>query len=485
MKAIIIGAGISGIAASIRLKCKGYDVEVYEANDYPGGKLTAFSIDDYRFDAGPSLFTLPYLVDDLFRTAGKEPRDYFKYQRLDVSCHYFFEDGTRLQAYTDKQRLADEVSKKVGVEGDVVNKYLEKSRFIYEKAGKIFLEKSLHKLGTWLTKDVAKALLHINKYGLFRSMNDSNESFLQHPKLVQLFNRYATYNGSNPYEAPGILTSIPHLEFNEGTYFPEGGMHEITMSLFRLAEDIGVVFKFNQKVDKIEVENGKAVGISIGDQIERGEIVVSNMDIVPTYRHLLAGQKAPEKTMKQERSSSALIFYWGIKKAFSELDLHNIFFTKNYQEEFEHIFKKKALYHDPTVYINITSKYKADDAPSGGENWFVMINMPPDTGQDWPKVIAEAKQNILRKVSQALKTDIAPLVEAEEILTPRMIEEKTSSFGGSLYGASSNSRYAAFLRHPNFSQKIKGLYFCGGSVHPGGGIPLCLLSAKILADLVD
>jgi len=188
--------------------------------------------------------------------------------------------------------------------------------------------------------------------------------------------------------------------------------------------------------------------------------------------------------LNQPKSSSALIFYWGIDHFFPELDLHNIFFSQDYQQEFEHIFQKKTIYRDPTVYVNVTAKYKADDAPPGNENWFTMINVPNNTGQDWDTLINQARKYITDKVSRRLGVDIGSKIVAEDILDPRTIESRTSSSQGALYGNSSNNRYAAFLRHANFSRKIKGLYFCGGSVHPGGGIPLSLLSAKIAVDQI-
>jgi phytoene dehydrogenase-like protein len=209
------------------------------------------------------------------------------------------------------------------------------------------------------------------------------------------------------------------------------------------------------------------------------------MDVYHTYRKLLPQFKAPEKTLLQERSSSALIFYWGIKKEFNELDLHNIFFAKEYEKEFECLFKTKTLHKDPTVYINITSKYCKEDAPSGCENWFVMINVPANSGQDWDALIKEARISILKKLSRILRTEIESLIETEEILDPRKIEARTSSYQGALYGTSSNNKFAAFLRHPNFSNHFKNLFFCGGSAHPGGGIPLCLQSGRITAEIIS
>lgn len=484
MVARIIGSGIAGIAASIRLAAKGYKVHVHESNSYPGGKLTAFTRNGYRFDAGPSLFTMPFLVDELFELAGKTPKDFFNYTKLDVACHYFWEDGVNLRSYTNANTFANEVEEKLGVNKQILLNHLNDSAMLYEHTADLFMKKSLHKASTYLSKATLKALSKVHRFHLFDTMHGVNQKALQEPHLVQLFNRYATYNGSNPYKAPGVLNIIPHLEHNQGAFFPHGGMHSITLSLVELAKLMGVEFHFNQRVEEIEIQNQKAAGIRVNKQLLAADVVVSNMDVVPTYRHLLKKQKAPEKVLKQERSSSALIFYWGIRKEFADLDVHNIFFAENYKAEFDAIFEEKTLHHDPTVYVHISSKVESSDAPQGCENWFVMINVPGNTGQNWDEWIAKARTSILTKLSRLLNEDIEALIACEDILDPRLIEQKTSSHTGALYGASSNNRYAAFLRHPNFAQQIKALYFCGGSVHPGGGIPLCLLSAQIVSDLL-
>lgn len=218
IQVIIIGSGIAGLATACRLSTVGFKVTVLEANDYPGGKLTEFTREGYRFDAGPSLFTMPHFLDEVFSDAGKNPRNYYHYKKLDVSCHYFYEDGTRLTAYTDTELFAQEVEDKLHISRDTIRKYLLKSEHIYSTASHIFLEHSLHKASTWFTKSAAKAIPEIPKLGLFETMHQRNTRLLNDSRLVQLFDRYATYNGSDPYQAPGILTSIPHLEFNVGTF---------------------------------------------------------------------------------------------------------------------------------------------------------------------------------------------------------------------------------------------------------------------------
>ena len=482
--AIIIGAGIAGIATALRLRAAGMDVSVFEANDYPGGKLHAFSLEGYRFDAGPSLFTMPELVTELFGLFKEQSNDFFDYNRKESVCNYFWEDGIRFTVNGDRDVFVKDAEAKFGIEASILLTYLKNSQKKYELTSPIFLEKSLHKISTYLSLDTLKALTQMSKMGIGSSLNTLNEAMLKEPHLVQLFNRYATYNGSSPYKTPGIMSMIPHLELHLGTYFPKGGMHSIATSLYELAIRQGITFHFGQKVDKIIVTKRRAVGIQVKDKQHYADVIVSNMDIFSTYEKLLPDQSHPKRILSQERSSSAVIFYWGIRKQFPELDLHNIFFSQDYQKEFTNLFEHKTLCDDPTVYINITSKEEVGDAPSGCENWFVMVNAPGDYGQDWNKLVAQVRENIINKINRLLGIDIEPLIEVEDVLSPPLIEQRTSSYRGALYGTASNSKFTAFLRHPNFSSRIKQLYCSGGSVHPGGGIPLCLLSAKITSDLI-
>ncbi len=485
-RAIVIGSGIGGLSAAIRLQVQGFQVTVYESNDYPGGKLTAFEQNGFRFDAGPSLFTLPELVDELFLLAGEEPRQRFNYETVEDICNYFYEDGTLFSAKSDMDKLLAGVAESFGAkQAPKVQSYLKDSAYKYNTTSKVFLEQSLHRLSSYLSRTTLKALSRIASMDMMRSLHAVNNSKFDDPRLVQLFDRYATYNGSNPYKTPGIMSMIPHLEFGRGTYFPIGGMHSITQSLVGLAGRVGVHFEYNKSVSEIVVQGKAARGVKVGKEEIEADLVVSNMDIVPTYRELLPGLREPKRTLEQGRSSSALIYYWGINRRFDELVLHNIFFSSEYKSEFEHLFEKKAMHPDPTVYVHISSKVNPKDAPQGKENWFVMVNAPQDIGQDWERIRKQVRTNILNKLSRMLGVGIDEFIGSESVLDPPTIQERTSSFGGSLYGASSNHWLSAFLRHPNFHRKVKGLYFCGGSVHPGGGIPLAILSGKIVSELVS
>ncbi|MFT7164466.1 MAG: phytoene desaturase, partial [Flavobacterium sp.] len=295
---------------------------------------------------------------------------------------------------------------------------------------------------------------------------------------------FATYNGSNPYKAPALMNMISHLEFNLGAYLPIKGMHQITTHLVKLAEEANVEIKYNTTVETLNVEsNNRIASIKSNGVSYPFDIVASDIDIHALYKYLLPKSFTPKKLIQQEKSSSAYVFYWGINKEFTALGLHNILFSDDYKKEFDYLFSKQFPTEDPTIYINITSKYCKDDAPEGCENWFVMVNVPHNKSESI-NYAADIRKNVVDKINIMLKTDIEKYIISENTLSPIDIENQTSSIGGSLYGNSSNNKFAAFLRHANFSSSIKNLFLVGGSVHPGGGIPLCLFSAKIASQLI-
>ena len=479
---VIIGSGVAGLASAIRLGAAGHKVTVVEANDYVGGKLTAKNIGRYRFDMGPSVFTMPHLIEELTIISKQELK--FEYLTLDKICNYFYEDGTTLSAYPDKEKFATEVHNKLGETKESVYEQLKYSATAYELIGELFMEQSLHKLSNFLNLKTAKALLNIRKLKLNKTMNEANDARFKNKKTVQLFNRFATYNGSNPFQAPALINIIAHLEHNIGAFAPKGGMHDITMHLYNLSIKLGVEYKMNTRVIKVLTENDLVNNVLTSGGEIKADIVVSGADIKHVYTKLLDKKYYPTKILEQEKSLSGLIFYWGVKKEFQELSLHNILFSENSEAEFTSVFKDKTPYNDPTIYINITSKVTPTDAPEGCENWFVMINVPHNASGEPIHYVKEMRKQIVAKINRVLKTDIEQYIEIEDVLDPYLIEQRTSSSGGSLYGNSSNNKYAAFLRHANNSSKIKNMYFCGGSVHPGGGIPLGLLSAKIVSEMI-
>lgn len=482
--AAIIGSGIGGIATSIRLAKMGYRVTVFEKNLVAGGKIAEIHDSGFRFDTGPSLFTLPALVIDLYELCGENPDNFFAYQPIDPVTKYFWDDGTVVTAPANADNFASELEKKLNEPAENAKRFLKKYKELYEVASPVFLLNSFHRLKNFVKPEFKKTLFKLHKLDSVTTMFKRNYKWFFSDKTTQIFNRYATYNGSSPYKAPATLNMISHLEHNLGGYFPEKGMYQIVSSLVKLAEKQGVTFRYNATVEQVNYKNKHIKSIRVNGKNEGIDLLISNADATTFYHKLMPKVKKPRAIVGKELSSSGLIFYWGINRVFPELDLHNILFSNNYKTEFDFIFKRKTIYTDPTVYIFISSKKVKTDAPDGSENWFVMINTPANYNQNWDVLISDARKNIMAKINKRFNINIENHIVSEHVANPLTIEQKTASWKGALYGNSSNGLLSAFNRHANFSRKFKNLYFTGGSVHPGGGIPLCLCSAKIVEDLI-
>ena len=484
----VIGSGIAGIAAAIRIASRGYQVDVFEANKFPGGKLKELNTNGYRFDMGPSVFTLPNLIDELFEICHKNPRDYFSYTHLQTPFKYFYDDGTVINAYADVEKFGVEIELKTKDTKQAFDNYRKDIAAKYKITNEVFIENSLHKFTNFLNRRTAYGVFNFHKIDAFKSMNEGNKLFFKDLKVIQLLNNYANYVGSNPFIAPATLNVIQHLEINLGTYIPDKGMYSIITALVKLAEEMGVKFHYNTLVKEIVTSENegnfkkkRVVGIKTNhSEVLKYDRVISNMDIYYTFKKLLPKEKSPDRILNQPKSSSLIAFFWGIKSTFESLNTHNMLFSKSNVEEFKAVFENNSISEDPSIYIYVSSKHIKSDAPKGCENWFLFITVPNDQGQNWNELVAQARINIIKKINKTLNTDIEKYIEFEDVLTPPIIKENYSTPFGAIYGNSSHNKFAAFFRHSNFSKNVKGLYFVGGSVHPGAGIPLCLNSAKIM-----
>jgi phytoene desaturase len=488
----VVGAGLGGLSAAIRLAYSGFRVKVFEKNDKPGGKAFEFEKDGFRFDMGPSILTMPFVLEDLFNSVGADINRYLSLEPLNINCKYFYSDGTIIDAFADTDTFADTIEANTGDSAYKVKKYLNYSERIYDLTAELFLFKSFTKPSTFLNFKALKTLLNIFGIDPFRTMHSANASFFQDERTIQLFDRYATFNGSNPYKAPATLNIIQHVECNMGGFISPQGIYSIPKALHKLALSMGVEFCFNCDVKKILVEEKRACGVAYlrrekYEVVENFDVIISNADVKFTYQKLLpdASAKSGRRYSSLEPSSSALVYFWGVEGNHDQLETHNILFSSDYESEFIQLFDDRVCPSDPTVYIYISSKFNPDDAPAGHENWYVMINAPYDSGQNWKDEISKSRERIIAKINSVLGIDIESKILFGYSISPPELEKMTGSSNGSLYGVSSNNKTAAFLRQQNKSKEYKGLYFCGGSAHPGGGIPLVILSGKIASELVE
>jgi phytoene desaturase len=481
---VIIGAGLAGIAAALRLRRLGHAVTVLERSSDHGGKLSMLEWNGFRWDRGPSLFTEPALVDELFTLYGEDPREHFNYTPRETACTYFFPDCEVVHFYTDRGRLKRELSEKLTPElAEKTLAYLDESRSVYQRIGTFFTNSPQPNLKDVFRKDLLVRYPQLLSSRLRKTLHGYNKGKLADRRLVQLFDRFGTYNGSDPFRMSGLYSMIPHLEHNDGTYFPQEGMRSIADALYRLAVKNGVEFRFGQQVRSAVLTNSSGYEIRSNSDILIADKLVCAIDHLPFYRDILKDEKQYINYHRQERSSSALVFYWAVDRIVPQLGLHTVFFSSDYKQEFAEIFDSKTFPSEPTVYVHISSTANPSDAPEGCQNWFVMINTPSGVIPDAVQTDA-LRDLIFRRIRQQLGISLATHILFEKTWDAHGIEKDTGSEKGALYGASSNGKLAALKRHGNKNRHYPNLYFCGGTVHPGGGIPLVLRSAGIVEQLI-
>ncbi len=483
---IIIGAGLGGLSAACRLAKEGFSVTILEKNANVGGKVNTVEANGYKFDTGASLLTMRHVLEELFEFCGKRVEDYLEIVRLAPICRYFWSDETRFDAFSDTEKTEREIEKLAPEDVENFRKYLADSRRKYEIAARTFLSKSLNDLPELLTPKYLPDLLKISTT---KTLDRHNAKYFRSPKLRQLFNRFATYNGSSPYETPATFALIPHVEFGLGAWYVRGGMYEIPRALEKLARELGVKIRAESAVENIVIENQKAVGVRANGETFRADFVISNSDAIETYRNLIERKNrrifTDAKLEKREPSCSGFVLLLGTKKKFPQLAHHNIFFSDDYKAEFDAIFKHKTPAADPTIYICATSVSDPTQAPAGNENLFVLINAPYTNEKvDWEKEKRDYRNLIVKKLESFGLEDLENSIDYEQIITPADFEHKYNANRGSIYGVSSNGIFSAFLRVPNKARDIENLYFTGGATHPGGGIPLVLLSGKMAAEMI-
>ena len=476
---IIIGAGLGGLSAACRLAKEGFAVTILEKNATIGGKVNFVEAGGYKFDTGASLLTMRHVLEELFEFCGVKIEDYLEIVPLEPICRYFWSDGTRFDASQNTEATEREIKRIAPADVEGFRKYLADSRQKYEVAERTFLAKSLNDLPSLLTPRYLPDLLKIST---LKTLDQHNAAFFRSPKLRQLFNRFATYNGSSPFRTPATFALIPYVEFGLGAWYVRGGMYEIPRALERLAIELGVRIFTESEVEEIVVENKQAVGVRVAGESIGADFVVSNMDAVETYRSLLP----IKKFQNREPSCSGFVLLLGTRRRFETLAHHNIFFSDDYRAEFDALFKEKRPALAPTIYICATSRSDDSQAPAGHENLFVLVNAPYTSGRtDWEKEKLPYRDLIIRKLEDFGLKDLESAIDFERIITPADFETKYRTNRGSIYGISSNGIFSAFMRVPNRSREIENLYFTGGATHPGGGIPLVLLSGKMVAEMIS
>ena len=476
MKITILGAGIGGMSCAALLAKNGLDVSVIEQSTSFGGKAGCIEENGFKFDTGPCLMTYPEWFDELFKSCGKNPREYFTFKKLNTVTRYF-DNGKVVDVKGNINDTANAFQKALKLDADLFLDYMAKWNNIYKISEKIFLLDDLN-FDTRFLKEAVKWMSSNGISNIYKSMSSYN-CVLNNSFAEKIMNRFATYTGSSPFKTPAFMNQISVVEMINGAYYPDDGIYSLPAAINKLCVDLGVKFKYNTKITRIE-QSKNVMKIHCEKDIFSSHTLVSNIDYHLTQS--LLGRKTNFKKLKL--SSSGIVFYWGIKNNSKNLSLHNIIFSEDYQNEFESIFEKKIIPEDPTIFINITSKMDPHHAPEHFENWFVMINTPPNFEIVNSKNIKKLKEIIIRKIKINTGINISQSIVFEKILTPKTLHNDTGSIFGSIYGQNQNSFLSILKRKGNQDKHQKNLYYVGGTVHPGGGMPLALRSGINVANKI-
>ncbi|CAB4593728.1 MAG: phytoene desaturase [Actinobacteria bacterium] len=495
MKIVVIGAGVGGMSAAIRLAKAGHQVSIYEGSDRTGGKCRTEWIGDYAFDTGPSLLTLPAVYRDLFLKTGKRIEHILQINPVDPAFDYHFADGTQITfpnlSINQTCAAIDEAIGKTA--GNQWHDLMQRAEHMWDVSRGPFVESELTSiLGLLKRKNILRDLRAISP---FTSLRNLTKSYTNSPYLTAIIDRYATYTGSDPRKVPAVLLTIAFIESSFGAWHIQGGLGQLSVALEDRARQLGVEIHLNTDVAAITNAHGAATGIELHNgEIILADAVVANADAEYVYNQLLPTdlretRKERKKLKSAEKSLAGFSLLLGldntkISSIPPRLKHHSVFFPENYEREFDQIFTEKVPVDDPTIYICSP----ADPLMVKGENKeasFVLVNAPrhqPGTGFDWSVNPAAYAAKIIAKLD-ALGLEVSSRLDVMEFRTPLDLQNSVKAPGGSIYGTSSNSARSAFQRASNRSP-LKNLYCVGGSAHPGGGLPLVGISAEIVANAI-
>lgn len=483
-RVIIVGGGVGGLSAAIHLASAGRRVTILEKNATVGGKMNEVRQEGFRWDTGPTVITLRDVLADLFATVDRNIKDYLTLVPIEPLTRYFYPDGTVLDI---SGNLAKTVAHVAALDERDVAGYLHFLSYaaqMYRITAPVAIyhdPPTLHQILNLPLRDMLRV-----DFG--HTMDAAIRKHVRSPHLRQLLDRFATYLGASPFQARAFFNVIAHVELTAGLWYPVGGTYAIARAYRRLAEELGVKIETEACVTRITVDGHAVTGVELADGTRRrASIVVADVDATTVYHDLLPGMRASKRLrrwMNRPFSCSGFVLLLGVDAQFPQLAHHNIFFSPDYPAEFDAIFHQGVPSQEPTIYVAITSKTDPDHAPQGGENWFVMTNVPP-TGPhwDWGVEAQGYRDRVLDRLA-SFGFDVRSRIRAEHVLTPPYLEQLTGAWRGALYGHSFNNPLASFQRPHNRCPDVRGLYFAGGTTHPGGGVPMVTLSGKTAARMV-
>ncbi|MEY2959072.1 MAG: hypothetical protein RLZZ01_1640 [Actinomycetota bacterium] len=484
MRVAVIGGGVGGLCVAVRLAAAGREVTVFERSAVVGGKLAQHVEDGFTFDVGPSLLTLPGLYDEVFRLAGSSLEAEVEVIRLDPQVVHRWPDGSRLA-------IPDPVVERMGVGGSATaaaveefapgagrewDEFASRAATIWDVAERTFFAGPVPSVRSLAGR--ASSPLDLFRFDGTRTLDRAARRTFDDRRLQQLVGRYATYSGSSPLRAPATLACIAHVEQTFGCWHVVGGLGRLAEALLRSATHLGVRIRTGTDVARIAVMDGVAVGVELADGgVEPADVVISDVDAAHLYADLLPGTTLPRRVAKAPRSTSVFSVCAAVNGTTEGIAHHQVFHAADHRREFRDLAAGR-IPRDPSIHACVASVTDPSTAPDDAENWVLTVNVPPAIGIDR----ASATAMVLNRLAER-GVDLRERISFTRTLVPADIDARHRSPGGSIYGTSSDGRRAAFTRPGNIGP-VDGLFLVGGSAHPGGGLPLVAIGARIVAELV-
>lgn len=490
---VVVGAGLAGTAAAIKLAGNGHQVTVVDPNPHLGGKMNVWEAGGYRFDMGPTIITMPQTLDRLFASVGRNTADYLEMVRLDPQWRCFFADGSVINLYEHPARMREELARISPRDASQYDCFLQYARGMYDISDEYFFWKPYGGL-----MDMLREHGVLNPAGLklgrslqpLTSLHSAITRHFSDPRVVQLFDHFVQYVGSSPLMTPAILSLIVWAQVCQGVWYPMGGTGMIARALERLCAELAVDQRRGELVDEILLEGTRVTGVRLrGGEVLRADAVVSNCDVIRTHEELLRHPAAVDILRRErgrlEPACSGVVLYLGCSRTWDHLAHHDFLFSEDPDAEFADIYERHVPARDMTAYLAVPSLTDPSAAPPGHTALYVLVHTPYRNAQvDWSVEGPRYRDAILNRLEQRGLTGLRKSIQVERMLTPVEIEALYRSKGGSIYGLLTQKGLTAAFKPGNRSSKFSGLYFAGGSANPGAGVPMVLMGGQIAADCV-
>lgn len=484
--AAIIGAGIGGLTTAIFLADQGYQVTVFEKNSFPGGRCSQITRDGHRFDLGATIFLMPSVYRSVFGSLGLNLDECFDFKPLTTLYHLYFDDGSMIDFSTDQEKMREQLESLEPGSYQRMQEYISKGYTFLRLGVDKLLGRNFYRLFDFVNLGNVGLLVRLKTY---IKHYPYAARFFRNEHLRMAFTFQNIYVGQSPFGAPALFSMLPAAELVEGSMFPRGGMAAISAKLLAFAESKGVRIEYNSGVAEIVTRGKRAEGLRLesGVVVNAG-VVVANADLPYVYGNLLPDSLMNRKLKRMSYSCSALTFHWALDKVYPGLSQHNVFLCDAFRECLDTIFHDKSLSADPCFYVHSPVRNDATAAPEGCDSLSVLIpvgHMDKGRKQDWQEISRKARIAVINRLKEAGYADIEEHIRFEICHTPESWVNTFNVTRGATFGSLSHSIFQmGYFRPHNRHRKYRNLYFAGGSTHPGNGVPLVLLSAKLTAERI-